>query len=174
MHAGSVAVELSPGHAVDDPDGETLADDLGIDSLAIDAVCDLGELVADGSAVGLDRRRDVDAEDSRPQAPEAPQRPEAAAAGGGGRDRAAPVRFDPELGCSQSERVPVGGERDRRALQRSGPGGEQAHRLVFGHPADIDTRDRGAGGELGPRAREGEPEDDRDHAKDHRQKDGPA
>ena len=72
------AVELPAGHAVDDLDVEALADEPRIDALAVDHVRDLGELVADGRVVGLERRRDADAEDPRPQALEAAQRPEAA------------------------------------------------------------------------------------------------
>ena len=63
---GSGSVELPPGHALDDPDVEALAHDPGVDALAVDRIGDLGELVADGRVVGLDRRRDVDAEEPRP------------------------------------------------------------------------------------------------------------
>ena len=63
-----------PGHALDDLHVEALADEPGVDALAVDHVGDLGELVADGRVVGLDRRRDVDAEEPRPQALEAAQR----------------------------------------------------------------------------------------------------
>ena len=145
---GGGAVELAAGHSLDDPDVEPLAHDLGVDALAIDPTRDLGELVAHGSVVGLHRGRDVDAEDPRPQPPEAAQRAKAAALGRGGRHGGAPVRLDAELGGIERERLAVGRERDRRALQRCRPRGEQANGLRLRHPADIDACDRGAGSEL--------------------------
>ena len=101
-------------------DVEPLAHDLGVDALAIDALGDLGELV-----VGQRRRRtrrggdDVDAEEPHPQAlepadgPKPP--PSAAAVADGGRQSAA----TPSWRGGERERLPVGGERDRRA--RSAP-----------------------------------------------------
>ena len=150
------------------------AHDLGVDSLAIDAVGDLGELVADGSVVGLDRRRDVDAEDPRPQAPEAAQRAEAAALGGGGVDGAAPVGSTPSWEAVSANGRPSAVNVTGVLFSAAARAESSRTAWSLGHPADIDAGDRGAGGELGPRARKGEARRAPRAAEDHRQEDGPA
>ena len=100
--------------------------------------------------------------------PKPPPSAEAARHGG------APVRLDAELGGVERERLAVGRERDRRALQRRRPRGEQADGLRLRHPADVDACDRGAGSELRLRPGEREPEEQQEHAKDHPEEDGPA
>ena len=159
---GGNVVEMHPALSWDDGDLEAVADERGLDVVAVDRLGELAELVVERGVVDGDGRLDLGAEDADVQTAEAADGAEALALVPGGGDGGTPVGLDAESGRRDPEPLAA-------RLEHDGPVGElvrarlqRGDGLVGRQAADVDARDRDALGEPVGRACE----DESDHRGD--------
>ena len=172
--SGGGAVELAARAALDDAHRQSTAHKPGVAAPAVDNARNLGELVLHRRVVRTDGRRDVAAEEARPQALVAPDGPEPVALGRGRRHRRPPVWRDPELRGTQGEPSTARGEGDRRPLDSRSTSRQHPDCFALRESADVDAGHRRARRQSRPGPRGREPHEGREQHEDPRQEDGPA
>ena len=133
--------------ARDDLDREAAPHELRLDVGPVDRAREPAELEVERGGVGLDRRRDLGAEEARLEAAEAAHRPEALALAGGGLERRGPVGLDAESRRLDREALVAGGEDDRDARDPVEAPLEQRPRLAAASSRPLDAGDRDAVGD---------------------------
>jgi hypothetical protein len=167
---GCIPIEATSRTLRDELDAEPPPDESSVPRRALDSHGDPLEGVLEGGVGHGERRKDLRAEESRMEAPEAPKRPESVARTSGCRHRRAPVGLDTELLRRVRKRRPGGDERRGLVRHVAVLLRELRDGIGLGQPADVDTRNAGALGELGGRAGESEADEHCDQQEDPRAK----